>query len=169
MRKRRGLFRYVAVYECTPGRDAQGHVHIHVWAELPGWDDWSEWTSAWRRAAGDQGAVAHYKKGYGKDGKRAWYLAKYMGKTSDPAAGPALLGRIAGQWYRRRQLTASHGLWNECRPVDRPSPWRMAPWEVRILDRSDMGPDDWADRDEGLGTVRPINWGPPGCPVWDTR
>lgn len=149
LHSRMGKFDYVAVAEATPGRDAKGHIHLHVLARWQ-WIDWAHVHRAWLRASRGESSNIDIKlasKG-GRGG--AIYVSKYASKGCDVSGfPPELAARVLGAMYMRRMVTCSRTFWvpepRECRSCLEPHvlierPVALGDADVRFLSYYLLGP-----------------------------
>lgn len=110
---------YAAVWECTPGRDGRGHLHVHL-ACIATWIPYDELHAIWRTAL--PGArMLDVKSPRGGDqkapGRAAHYLSKYVTKGVEPSD---MTGQKAGELlvasYGKRRVTTSRHFWTEADP-----------------------------------------------------
>lgn len=103
---------YVMVYEVTPGKDGQGHVHIHL-AAVSSWVPYDRLHAEWRRIAGAVVLdVSPPKSGSTRVSRAADYISKYVTKGVEPQV---FTGQKAGELLvamrGKRKVTTSLDFW----------------------------------------------------------
>lgn len=110
------ILAYASVLEVTPGRDGQGHPHLHVAAVAP-YLPFGALRAAWRRATGDADAqldAARKRRDKGPSTPRsaARYLAKYAAKGVEIGGmSSTLAGRTLAMLWSRRTIRSSRAFW----------------------------------------------------------
>lgn len=114
---------YAAVYECTPGTDGGGHLHLHV-AAISSWIPYDELHAAWRDALDVDVAILDVRAPgqRGAEGA-ANYLAKYVTKGVQLAGlSGAKAAELLVAQRNRRKVTTSRHFWDDdpcCRDCGR--------------------------------------------------
>jgi hypothetical protein len=103
---------YVMVYECTPGVNGQGHVHIHA-AVVSSWIPYAQLHAAWRKAfPGAQVLDVSPPSRANRHLKASEYLAKYVSKGVDPLEmSGQLVGKLLIANRNKRRFATSVGFW----------------------------------------------------------
>lgn len=105
---------HAAVYECTPGRAGDGHLHLHV-AAISSWIPYDALHRAWRAAM--PGAVVlnvQAPRGAGAAGAAANYLGKYVTKgVALSGLSGARAGELLVAFRGRRKVTTSRRFWHD--------------------------------------------------------
>lgn len=111
-RRHRWWSAYAATYECTPGTDGKGHMHMHV-ALLSAWVPYKDVHAHWRRILGQSSYHLHFRYRHGCPiEKAAQYIAKYASKGVDATEFTGIkAGELLAAMYGRRKVTASRGFW----------------------------------------------------------
>ena len=149
LHSRIGKFDYCCVTEATAGRDAKGHVHLHVLCRWP-WLDWSDVHRAWLRASRGESSNIDIRKARGNGRAGAQYIAKYASKGCDVRDfPPELAAKTFAAMYMRRMVTTSRGFFHprpsECRSclekhelIERPI--ALGDYDVRFYSYYLLGP-----------------------------
>ncbi len=107
-------FPYVGVWECTPGLDGKGHVHMHI-AAVWQYRDWGLLSDLWRDSCPTSTRInfiaSHTVRSAAK------YVSKYMSKGVQTSEfTPALRARVLHASYNTRQVFSSVRFWKFFEP-----------------------------------------------------